>query len=130
MTARLIPAVFAALAALTLTAAPGANAQAQGHDQHGHAPAAKPAAAPTAKPAAAPAALPLVNGEVRKIDLIKSQLVLRHDDLPNIAMPAMTMAFDVADKKMLDGLKVGDKVRFQAAMVKSRATVTELQAAR
>ena len=45
-------------------------------------------------------------------------------------MPAMTMGFDVANKKMLEGLKVGDKVRFQAEMVKGKATVTELQAVR
>jgi Cu/Ag efflux protein CusF len=28
---------------------------------------------------------------------------------------------------MLDGLKVGDKVRFQAEMIKGKATVTELK---
>ena len=39
----------------------------------------------------------------------------------------MTMGFDVADKKMLDGLKVGDKVKFQAEMVNGKATVTELK---
>ena len=39
----------------------------------------------------------------------------------------MTMGFDVADARMLDGLKVGDKVRFQAEMVKGKATVIELE---
>jgi Cu(I)/Ag(I) efflux system membrane protein CusA/SilA len=74
-----------------------------------------------------PAAMPLVQGEVRKIDLEKGLIVLRHGDIPNLAMPAMTMGFDVADKKWLDGLKVGDKVKFQAEMVKGKATVTEFQ---
>jgi Cu/Ag efflux protein CusF len=81
----------------------------------------------SAKPAASSAAMPLVQGEVRKVDLDKGLVVLRHGDIPNLAMPAMTMGFDVADKKMLDGLKVGDKVQFQAEMVKGRATVTELK---
>jgi Cu/Ag efflux protein CusF len=79
-------------------------------------------------PASSAAAMPLVAGEVRKLDPATGLIVLRHGDIPNLAMPAMTMGFDVADKKMLDGLKVGDKVRFQAEMVKGKATVTELKA--
>lgn len=82
-----------------------------------------------AKPAASTVAMPLVEGEVRRVDLDKGLVVLRHGDIPNLAMPAMTMGFDVADRKMLDGLKVGDKVRFQAEMIKGKATVTELKRA-
>lgn len=81
-------------------------------------------------PASASAAMPLVDGEVRKLDPATGLIVLRHGDIPNLAMPAMTMGFEVADKKMLDGLKVGDKVRFQAGMVKGKAMVTELTPAR
>jgi Cu(I)/Ag(I) efflux system membrane protein CusA/SilA len=72
-------------------------------------------------------AMPLVEAEVRKVDLGKGLVVLRHGDIPNLAMPPMTMGFDVADKKILDGLKVGDKVKFQAEMVNGKATVTELK---
>jgi Cu(I)/Ag(I) efflux system membrane protein CusA/SilA len=78
--------------------------------------------------ASAAATVPLVDGEVRRLDLSTGLIVLRHGDLPNLAMPAMTMGFEVADKKMLDGLKVGDKVRFQAEMIKGKATVTQLNA--
>ena len=84
------------------------------------------ASAPASASASAAAAMPLVNGEVRKLDPVTGLIVLRHGDIPNLAMPAMTMGFEIADKKMLDGLKVGDKVRFQAEMVKGKATVTEL----
>ena len=80
----------------------------------------KPAASASA------AAMPLVNGEVRKLDPATGLIVLRHGDIPNLAMPAMTMGFEIADKKMLDGIKVGDKVRFQAELVKGKATVTEI----
>ena len=81
-----------------------------------------------ATPAAASAsAMPLVDGEVRTLDPAAGLVVLRHGDIPNLAMPGMTMGFDVADKKMLSGLKVGDKVRFQAEMIKGKATVTELK---
>ena len=84
------------------------------------------------KPAASASqpAMPLIDAEVKKIDLQKSLIVLKHGDIPNLAMPAMTMGFDVADKKMLMGLKVGQKVRFQAAMVGGKATVTELKPGR
>lgn len=85
----------------------------------------------SAKPAAASAsAMPLVDGEIRKLDPAAGLVVLKHGDIPNLAMPSMTMGFDVADKKMLNGLKVGDKVRFQAEMIKGKATVTELKPVR
>jgi Cu(I)/Ag(I) efflux system membrane protein CusA/SilA len=90
--------------------------------------AAQGAAAPLPSAASA-AAMPLVQGEVRKLDLNQGLVVLRHGDIPNLAMPPMTMGFDVADRKMLQGLKVGDKVRFQAEMIKGKATVTELRRA-
>lgn len=73
------------------------------------------------------AAMPLVQGEVRKVDLAKGLIVLRHGDIPNLAMPPMTMGFDVADKRMLEGIKAGDRVQFQAEMIRGKATVTELK---
>ena len=76
--------------------------------------------------AAAPA-MPLVNAEVKKIDLEKRLIVLKHGDIPNLGMPAMTMGFDVANSKMLKSVKVGQKVKFQAEMVGGKATVTELK---
>ena len=79
---------------------------------------------------ASAAAMPLVNGEVRKLDPATGLIVLRHGDIPNLAMPAMTMGFEVADKKMLDGLKVGDKVKFQAEAIKGKAIVTEIKPGR
>ena len=76
---------------------------------------------------ASAAAMPLVDAEVRRVDARKGLIVLRHGDIPNLAMPGMTMGFEVADKRMLEGLKIGDKFRFQAEMVKGKATVTELK---
>jgi Cu/Ag efflux protein CusF len=42
-------------------------------------------------------------------------------------MPAMTMVFKVADPKMLDRVKEGDKVRFSAAKVGDAITLTDIQ---
>jgi Cu/Ag efflux protein CusF len=71
----------------------------------------------------------LTDAVVQKIDTANGVIVLKHGDIPNIAMPAMTMGFDVADKKMLDPVKVGDKVRFHVEVVKGKPTVTHLEAA-
>jgi len=69
-------------------------------------------------------------GEVRKVDKDQGKLTLRHGPLENLGMPAMTMVFKVADPKLLDGLRDGDKVRFTAEKVNGAFTVTALQAAR
>lgn len=75
-------------------------------------------------------AVMMTDGVVQKIDIAKGLVVLKHGDIPNLAMPAMTMGFDVADSKMLDPIKPGDKVRFHVEVVKGKPTVTNLEAAR
>ena len=72
----------------------------------------------------------LTDAVVQKIDNATGVIVLKHGDIPNLAMPAMTMGFDVADKKMLDAFKTGDKVRFHVEVVKGKPTVTQLETAR
>lgn len=75
----------------------------------------------------ASAAAPQSDGEVRKVDSAQGKVTLRHGPLENLAMPAMTMVFKVADPKMLDGLKEGDKVKFTADKVNGAFTVTAIQ---
>jgi Cu/Ag efflux protein CusF len=72
----------------------------------------------------------LTDAVVQKIDMAGGVIVLKHGDIPNLAMPAMTMGFDVADKKMLDAVKPGDKIRFHVEVVKGKPTVTYMEAAR
>ena len=67
--------------------------------------------------------------EVRKIDAAQGKITLKHGELKNLDMPAMTMVFRVRDPKMLDGLNVGDKVRIDAAKVDGQYTVTALRKA-
>ncbi len=67
-----------------------------------------------------------VEGEVRKVDKDQGKLTLRHGEIKNLDMPAMTMVFRVKDAKMLDNLNVGDKVRFDAQKVDGQYTVTAL----
>jgi Cu(I)/Ag(I) efflux system membrane protein CusA/SilA len=83
----------------------------------------------TSPAASAPSGVPVVDAEIRKIDPTKGIVVLRHGEIPNLGMAAMTMGFEVADKKQLKDFKVGDKVRFQADMVDGKPTVTSLKKA-
>ena len=66
----------------------------------------------------------------RRLDKAQGKVTLRHGPLPNLEMPAMTMVFKVADSKMLDGLKEGDKVRFAADRVDGTITVTAIEVVR
>ncbi len=73
---------------------------------------------------------PQSDGEVRKVDKAQGKLTLRHGPLENLSMPGMTMVFKVADPKMLDSVKEGDKVKFTAEKVNGAFTVTAIQPAK
>jgi Cu/Ag efflux protein CusF len=75
-------------------------------------------------------AAPLAEGEVRKVDKAAKKITLKHGPIPNIDMPAMTMVFAVKDPALLDKAKPGQKVKFQAEMIGSEATVTRLEPVR
>ncbi|WP_265519072.1 copper-binding protein [Nitratireductor luteus] len=66
-------------------------------------------------------------GEIKKIDTAQKKLTIKHEELKNLDMPAMTMVFVVADDAMLDKVKVGQPVEFVAERVNGRLTVTEIQ---
>lgn len=70
-----------------------------------------------------------VDGEVRRVDKAQAKLTLKHAPIDNLDMPAMTMVFRVADPKLLDGLKEGDRVRFSAEKVNGLITITTLEPA-
>ncbi len=71
----------------------------------------------------------MTEGEVRKVDKEAARITLRHGEIKNLDMPPMTMVFQVKDAKMLDSVKVGDKVRFSAEKLPAGYTVTALQPA-
>lgn len=73
-------------------------------------------------------AVAVSQGEVRKIDLAKQKITLRHGPLANLGMPPMTMVFQVQEAAQLEGLKVGDKVSFVAQQQGSQFVASELQA--
>lgn len=110
------------LAAASIGIAAAAHAQTT-------APTADAAAPRSASASATPAGAMLTDGEVRKIDKTQGKLTLKHGPIPNLDMPAMTMVFKVADPKMLDSLKDGDKIRFSAQRVNGTVMVTAIEPA-
>lgn len=109
------------ISALLLVAATGAQAQGMSMPMD------KPAATMSMEKPAKAASVPFVKAEVNSVDAAKGSVTLNHEDIPNMKMPAMTMAFNVANKKMLKGIKAGDKVRFKLESVKGQALVTKLE---
>ncbi len=52
-------------------------------------------------------------GEVVVVDKAAGKVKLKHEAIPELDWPAMTMFFAVADKSQLESLAVGDQVEFQ-----------------
>lgn len=69
----------------------------------------------------------LTEGEVRKVDEQAGKITLRHGEIRNLEMPAMTMVFQVRDRTLLAGLKVGEQIRFRAENPGGTLTVTEIR---
>ncbi|TAK48811.1 MAG: copper-binding protein [Betaproteobacteria bacterium] len=69
-------------------------------------------------------------GEVRKVDKDAQKITIKHGPLKNLDMPAMTMVFKVKDPAMLERVKAGDKVKFQAENLGGALTVTEIAPAK
>jgi Cu(I)/Ag(I) efflux system periplasmic protein CusF len=72
----------------------------------------------------------LADGEVRKVDKDAKKITIKHGPLANLDMPPMTMVFQVKDPAMLDQVKAGDKVKFQAEKVGGGFTVTKIEPAK
>ena len=85
---------------------------------------------PASGTSAASGAAALAEGEVRRVDKDAKKITIKHGPLANLDMPPMTMVFQVKDPAMLDKVKAGDKVRFQAEKVGGAFTVTEIEPAK
>lgn len=80
--------------------------------------------------AATGSSVEMTEGEVRKVDKENNKITLKHGEIKNLEMPAMTMVFQVPDAAMLDKIKAGDKVRFKAGKEGGKLVVTEIEAAK
>jgi Cu/Ag efflux protein CusF len=66
-------------------------------------------------------------GEVTKVDPKQKKITIKHEELTDLGMPAMTMVFVVADDAMLDEVKEGQTIEFTADRVNGRITVTDIK---
>lgn len=80
-------------------------------------------------PLFAQAASDTTDAEVRKVDKDAGKITLKHGEIKNLDMPAMTMVFQVKDPALLDKVKPGDKVKFSAQKSGSAYVVTAIEVA-
>jgi Cu/Ag efflux protein CusF len=66
-------------------------------------------------------------GEVKKLDLAQGKVTIKHGEIKNIDMPAMTMVFRAKNATLLNGIAVGDQITFEADKVDGQYVVTALK---
>jgi len=121
MTTRSLITVFASLSIAAFSQFAAAQAQQpMGHNMHNmH---------DMAAMSDAPASTELSSGEVRAIDLKARKITIKHGELRNLGMGAMTMVFVIKDGVALPPkLKQGDAIRFRAEQIDGVLTVTSIQ---
>lgn len=55
-----------------------------------------------------------VEGEVRRVDVTTGKVTIKHEEMKDHGMPAMTMVYTLKDPGWIKQIKPGQKVRFQA----------------
>ena len=85
----------------------------------------EPAAGGHASHGGDPAALS--DGVVVSIDRSGASITISHGPMPHLGMPGMTMGFRAAEPALLEGIKLGDKVRFHADVVGGAFTVMKIK---
>ncbi|MCV2350093.1 copper-binding protein [Paucibacter sp. Y2R2-4] len=92
------------------------------HDPASHA---KPAAAASEQAEA------WTEAEVRRIELATRKLTLKHGEIKNLDMPAMTMVFTLkpgaSGEDLLPQLRVGERILFRAEMAQGKTWLVELK---
>ncbi len=89
---------------------------------------AQQAGAGVTKPAATDASA-TTDAEVRRIDKARGSVVLKHGEIKNLNMGAMTMTFKLQDPAMAEQLAAGDKVQFTAIQKGDDLIVTSIRKA-
>lgn len=70
----------------------------------------------------------LTDGLVTKVDASAEKITIKHGPMKKFDMnEGMTMVYRAQDPAMLQALKAGDKVKFDAENVKGQFVVTKIQ---
>lgn len=107
----------------TLSMALAAPVFAQNHSAHAD------HGASTASTASSNAEAVMTAGKITRVDARSGKLTIRHEDIKNLDMPAMTMVFALADSAKPADFKTGDKVLFHAEDKDGTLIITRIQPA-
>ena len=66
-------------------------------------------------------------GVVKKVDAAKGAVTLDHEPIKSANWSAMTMTFNVKDKKMLENVKSGQKVQFEFVQEGKENVITSIK---
>ena len=70
----------------------------------------------------------MIEGQVMKVDTSVGKITIKHGPIKKLDMDeGMTMVFRAADPSMLDGVKAGDRIRFDPDRVNGQFTVNKIQ---
>ncbi|MBO0754241.1 MAG: copper-binding protein [Bradyrhizobiaceae bacterium] len=73
----------------------------------------------------------LIDGQVMKVDQSASKITIKHGPAKKLGMDeGMTMVYKAQDPAMLDAVKTGDKIKFDADQVNGQYTVTKIEKAK
>jgi Cu(I)/Ag(I) efflux system protein CusF len=70
----------------------------------------------------------LIDGTITKVDTSASKITIKHGPIKKFDMEdGMTMVFRAQDPAMLQTIKAGDKIKFDAENVNGQFVVTKIQ---
>ena len=70
-----------------------------------------------------------IKGEVTRVDEANGRITIRHEPIPHLNMGPMNMVFRLASPSLLENLKVGDAVIFEADRVDGAITLLRVEKA-
>lgn len=118
------------LSVLALSTALAAPALAQSHSAHSaHSAHTDHASQGAPHTTDAGAEAVMTAGEVTRVDARSHKLTIRHEEIKNLDMPAMTMVFALQDASLLNDFQPGDKVRFHVEERNTALTITKIERA-
>lgn len=65
-------------------------------------------------------------GEVRRIDAAAGKIAIKHGNIPDLKLTAMTLIYDI-NPSLLGGVKAGDKVDFTAKFENKKYIITKIK---
>lgn len=65
-------------------------------------------------------------GEVRRIDVAKGKIAIKHGAIADFKLPAMTLVYEIP-KNLISKVKPGDRVKFTATQANNRYTIDDIE---